>query len=984
MPGVGGFSFEDADQVTAGLPAAAPRDIGFGGGVQAGFDAARSGADWGANQATYEGRILAPIKAEADQMGFQNQPIAGGGRGTRLSIWQAEDAQIDQLLSFINQQRRKNPKLLSQYSGLLTRADVGREAIRLRKIDLDDANERLGRTSGAGQIGGFVGQVGAAGLDPLSYIPVGGAGIGVSVARQILGVAAKEAAANAAITAISEPLVQRDAARLGIDRSVGDAITEIGAAAVFGGVLGGGAEALGIGAKRALDRRSAARAAASGTGEERATIEAVEAGIGSDNLTPDERAAINVLRRDVEVREASPYTATPEGDAAFKANLDQASEMLRLAYTGSRAERAEAMAALDANVSRATPAVSQRVDPAVLADFKASIRRAESPSDTAKNPNSSAQGRYQFIDDTFIYYYRKRYGDTHVKRSDILAKKNDGALQDILMDDLMADNVRALVRSNVPVTKTSMYVLHFAGEGGGVNLLRAAPDAPIEDVLGAGVVKANRFLRGKNAGEAIAELGRRVGAKGDDVAVAARAADVPDEVDIATLGEAPPPVLRGDDDLGFDPADYLDSLRDYVDNRRGSLSPDALGEALKLPPEQAQAVAFKLLEEGGTSGLVYQRPRFVDQKDAQGRVIKGDDGKPVQVLRDGVIKRAPRQLSAPREEDVLSFIARSGGIADDGADDIGGFFGKKRQKLIPGIGPLIRREGRSVDEVGEALFEAGYFVGDERPSTADVLDLIDRSARGERIYRPDEQAKAEPADASRADTNRWRATAAMRKNNDIAIAEFARWDHEFSGNDMDRMMDLMADGMDSADASIMVIRDRYAALLDEASLISDSPDYEIDYDASGQPYGEQFPPDSGFGGDDARRGDTSGDASAGREGDGNARQDRSGAERLSDGTKEQFAENANYATFNPTNDPRLDGFDDPNGAGADLVVDSLEHDLRMLIDELSANDDLSTLSFDVDGDGEVRNLADILADFDDDAALLTAARNCMVAVRVAV
>ena len=31
-------------------------------------------------------------------------------------------------------------------------------------------------------------------------------------------------------------------------------------------------------------------------------------------------------------------------------------------------------------------------------------------------------------------------------------------------------------------------------------------------------------------------------------------------------------------------------------------------------------------------------------------------------------------------------------------------------------------------------WEAGYFIGEERPTVNDLLDLIDREARGEKIY----------------------------------------------------------------------------------------------------------------------------------------------------------------------------------------------------------------------------------------------------------
>src|SRR5690606_23348556 len=58
--------------------------------------------------------------------------------------------------------------------------------------------------------------------------------------------------------------------------------------------------------------------------------------------------------------------------------------------------------------------------------------------------------------------------------------------------------------------------------------------------------------------------------------------------------------------------------------------------------------------------------------------------------------------------------------------------------FVPGVGPLLRPGGRSLDEVGEALHEAGYLGPPDttpRPTEGEVIALLDDLIRtGERRY----------------------------------------------------------------------------------------------------------------------------------------------------------------------------------------------------------------------------------------------------------
>lgn len=135
--------------------------------------------------------------------------------------------------------------------------------------------------------------------------------------------------------------------------------------------------------------------------------------------------------------------------------------------------------------------------------FKDRAARVESGgNDRARNPRSSAAGRYQFTDDTWIGTYRKVYGG---KESDaqILSKKLDVGYQERLMQRLTADNRAALRGAGISTDEGNTYLAHFAGAGGAISLHRANPNASAESVLGRKVIKANPHLASMNAQDVI-------------------------------------------------------------------------------------------------------------------------------------------------------------------------------------------------------------------------------------------------------------------------------------------------------------------------------------------------------------------------------------------------------------------------------------------------------------------------------------------------
>ncbi len=152
-------------------------------------------------------------------------------------------------------------------------------------------------------------------------------------------------------------------------------------------------------------------------------------------------------------------------------------------------------------------------------DFMARARQAESRGDdSAKNPRSSATGRYQFTDSTWLATYRAEFGNTGESDAQILAKRKDGATQDRLMRRLTTANAKGLEQVGADVTPGNLYLAHFAGINGAQKVLRADPNASVEAVLGASVVKANPFLKDMTAGQLVNWASRKMG--GSDVQVA--------------------------------------------------------------------------------------------------------------------------------------------------------------------------------------------------------------------------------------------------------------------------------------------------------------------------------------------------------------------------------------------------------------------------------------------------------------------------------
>ena len=138
----------------------------------------------------------------------------------------------------------------------------------------------------------------------------------------------------------------------------------------------------------------------------------------------------------------------------------------------------------------------------------------------------------------------------------------------------------------------------------------------------------------------------------------------------------------------------------FVENRRNRLDAGLLAEKAEVDSKTAQHLFAEMVR--------------------QGRIF---------ITRSGELRRRAR--TGPL--DALQFLAASGGIREDRGE----LKAMDAQRFIPGFGNLVRREGLPLDEAGLRLHQAGYFGAPgavDRPSVAEVLDLLADALRGRKIF----------------------------------------------------------------------------------------------------------------------------------------------------------------------------------------------------------------------------------------------------------
>ncbi|MEL6915907.1 MAG: M23 family metallopeptidase [Pseudomonadota bacterium] len=129
------------------------------------------------------------------------------------------------------------------------------------------------------------------------------------------------------------------------------------------------------------------------------------------------------------------------------------------------------------------------------------IIRVESAGDArAKNTRSTATGLGQFIESTWLRMMRTYRPDlvATMSRAELLELRFDPALSRAMVTNLARENEAFLRARGHAITPGRLYLAHFLGPAGANVALNSAPEATVLEVMGAGVVNANPFLKGKD------------------------------------------------------------------------------------------------------------------------------------------------------------------------------------------------------------------------------------------------------------------------------------------------------------------------------------------------------------------------------------------------------------------------------------------------------------------------------------------------------
>ncbi len=124
--------------------------------------------------------------------------------------------------------------------------------------------------------------------------------------------------------------------------------------------------------------------------------------------------------------------------------------------------------------------------------YFAAIRAAESGGDdAARNPSSTATGRYQFTEPTWNGLM-EQYPDAGLT----VDGRTDAGQQERAIRLFTAENERQLAEAGVATTNSNLYAAHFLGAAGAVKVLSAPDGAAMEGLVDGAVIAANPFLAG--------------------------------------------------------------------------------------------------------------------------------------------------------------------------------------------------------------------------------------------------------------------------------------------------------------------------------------------------------------------------------------------------------------------------------------------------------------------------------------------------------
>lgn len=149
-----------------------------------------------------------------------------------------------------------------------------------------------------------------------------------------------------------------------------------------------------------------------------------------------------------------------------------------------------------------------------LSDAAARIHAAENATGnrSATNPNSSATGNGQFINSTWLSTVKAARPElAGLSDGDLLKLRQDPAFSQEMTQEYARQNGSTLQQQGYPVTTATLALSHRFGTDGGIKIMQAPPNTPIEDVVSPAVMKANPDLKDQTTTSVMQGFTQKVG-----------------------------------------------------------------------------------------------------------------------------------------------------------------------------------------------------------------------------------------------------------------------------------------------------------------------------------------------------------------------------------------------------------------------------------------------------------------------------------------
>ena len=147
-------------------------------------------------------------------------------------------------------------------------------------------------------------------------------------------------------------------------------------------------------------------------------------------------------------------------------------------------------------------AAAGRTIPASMPQIVRGLVGTESGGDpNARNPLSSATGRGQFINSTWLDMMKNEPEAQGKTPAEILAMRTNAGISDRMTGKYADQNAAALRASGMEVTPGTIKLAHTFGPAGARSILSSRDNVPVAQVMPANVMQANPWIGGKTVGE---------------------------------------------------------------------------------------------------------------------------------------------------------------------------------------------------------------------------------------------------------------------------------------------------------------------------------------------------------------------------------------------------------------------------------------------------------------------------------------------------